>query len=742
MKKFSPSKFMFFIMAFVSFICAEAWAASSQPARTVRDMMARRSGAASVQEPVAQKRVVKKKAAPVASKTTVASKAETSVSVPATEKDGSLFPGGSCVNCGDPDDKDGSLFPGGSCVSCQDPDDKDGSLFPGGKCTRCMKSGPLIDTGPCVTCRPKPKPKPVAPLIANKIIPYTPIIYNAVERNCCAMAPLTLQHVDFRLDADSPVLNNKLGNYRFRIFGCRRYDKEAILNRGRIMEKNMNFGKIFAEVTGDCYNLVDVPEDLCLQTTPSPLPEYVLTAEITDFFMNVCDGYDWERSQKSETRSGSAEITVTWKLSNLTKTQVLWEGETTGYSDVSLAAADGEIKLVEYAFADAVSNLRNMPGFEDQLMVRLTPEELSAQRNALIDEEAALNPAKCSFQQELFMVKQCEITRPGVNITLCPAMVPPMVQPMVEQFDIVDIPAPRVIVAPVEQPVITEQSGVVSDYTLFDNCIDEKGGVISGGNCTVVDDTWVDVQQDTKSFDSLCIVDRPPYPVLSPENLYKVRASVVEITAPNGKKGAGLIISDSFVLTSAGLVDKDNNRYQLKTINNKILSGRVVRVNPSKNTALVMLDQPTLYTPLSLNLDLPKVGQGGYMTLGLLDVEDFEDGENYIDNNGKVVGYRYSEDKGSEIMMDTFVQNVSIGGVLIDGHGTINGMAHLGKMTDSGVDLFLPTETALRSVGLTICEKLYDKSSPWQQTVYKPVTQKILTSAPKAPEVMKVQDRK
>ncbi len=719
MKKFSPSKFIFFILAFVSFICAEAWAAPSQPARTVRDMMARRNGAVPAEEPVVQKRVVKKSVAPTTSKTTLAPKAETSSTVLAM-------------------DKDGSLFPGGSCESCTDPEDKDGSLFPGGKCTRCMKSGPLIDTGPCVTCRPKPKPKPVAPLVANKIIPYTPIIYTAVERNCCAMAPLTLQHVDFRLDADSPVLNNKLGNYRFRIFGCRRYDKEAILNRGRIMEKNMNFGKIFAEVTGDCYNLVDIPEDLCLQTTPTPLPEYVLTAEITDFFMNVCDGYDWERSQKSETRSGSAEITVTWKLSNLTKTQVLWEGVTTGYSDVNLGAADGEIKLVEYAFADAVSNLRNMPGFEDQLMVRLTPEELSAQRNALIDEEVALNPAKCRFQQELFMTKQCEITRPGIDITLCPAMVPTMV----ERFDIVDIPAPKIIVAPVERPVITEQSGVVSDYALFDNCIDEKGGVISGGNCMVVDDTWVDVQQDTKSFDSLCIVDRPPYPVLSPENLYKVRASVVEISSADGKKGAGLIISDSFVLTSAGLVDKVNNRYQLKTINNKILNGRVVRVNPSKNIALIMLDEPTLYTPLSLNLDLPKVGQGGYMTLGLLDVENFEDGENYIDNNGKVVGYRYSEDKGSEIMMDTFVQNVSIGGVLIDGHGTINGMAHLGKKTDSGMDLFLPTETALRSVGLSICEKLYDKSSPWQQTVYKPVTQKILTSAPKAPEVMKVQDRK
>ena len=64
-----------------------------------------------------------------------------------------------------------------------------------------------------------------------------------------------------------------------------------------------------------------------------------------------------------------------------------------------------------------------------------------------------------------------------------------------------------------------------------------------------------DMKNGDKTFDSLCIVDRPPYDVLSPENLYKVRASVVEISNTAGKKGAGLIISESFVLTSANIVE-------------------------------------------------------------------------------------------------------------------------------------------------------------------------------------------
>ena len=686
---------------------------------------------------------------------------------------GPIFDTGSCSSS----HNSGPIFDTGPCEKCAS-----GPIFDTGTCDRCYKSGPLVDTGPCETCEPP------ALRVANHKLPYNDFIYQAVARNCCDMAPIYLEHVDFNLSKKSDYMpyGNKMGNYRFRIFGCRRYDKEAILNKGRVLEKNMNFTKIFEEVTGDCYNLVKMPQDLCLETTPSALPEYILTAEITDFFMNICDGYNWKDAQKAEKRTGSAEITVKWKLTNLTKTKVVWEGETTGYSDLVKGQDDGEVALVEKAFADAASNLRNKMGFEDALMKRLTPDELTEQRNALIDEEIALNPEKCKFKEDQHLAQQCEVTRQGVDIMQCPAVIEQVVVvnpcnecekcqacPQEEQkpcpvCEECEKCAPRIVEdsgviiahSSVEVQKIVEDSSVItshsvtvpdpivenhgtnSDHIIFKNCIDENGGVISGGNCVVVDDTWVDIKNGDTSFDSLCIVDRPPYDVLSAENLYKVRASVVEISNEAGKKGAGLIISESFVLTSANIVQRDANVYKMKTINGKELTGRAVRVNLSKNTALIMLDEETKYTPLSLNLDLPKVGQTGFMTLGILDVDNFEDGENYIDTDGKVTGYRYSENVGSEIILDTFVQNITIGGVLIDGNGTINGMAHSGKKTENGNDLFLPTETALRSLGLSICEKLYEKKSPWQQTVYKPVTELILNAKPKAPEEMKEKERK
>ncbi|MBR2299688.1 MAG: hypothetical protein IJ870_03840 [Alphaproteobacteria bacterium] len=757
MKNFKPSQFLAVSMIVGAFFSALAVrnanaVPSTQYNRSVRDMMARRHNA-SVKPRFGSAKKVQPNATTVSSSPRAGrSVAQTIYSAPKTmyeatstsstlaswfnpvDKDGSLFPGGPCTNC----HESGPLIDTGPCDRCYD----NGPLIDTGPCDRCYDNGPLIDTGPCESCKePAPKVEPVpVPVCAvpNYTISYNDYIVQAMSRNCCAFAPLYLEHVDFNLSEDETSIKNKMGNYRFRIFGCRRFDKEAVLNHGRVMEKNMRFNDIFEQITGDCYNIVPMPQDICLQKTPSPLPEYILTAEITNFFMNVCDGYDWENSKASDSRSGSSEITIKWKLSNPSKTRIVWEGETTGYADLKIAEEQGEIALVEAAFADAVSNLQALRGFENQLMIRLSPEELSAERQALIDEERALDPAKCKFAEPLYQARQCELTRPEANIMECPAVV-----------KVVQQPCPVVEPCPAQEecpqvepcPVIEENSGITADYSLLDNCIDENGGVIAGGDCQIVDDTWVDTGD--AAFDSLCITTRAPYDVLTPENLYKVRASVVEISNNKGQKGAGLIVSDTFVLTSADLVDNQSNTYKIRTINGKELSGHAVRVNPSKNTALVMLETPTLYTPLPLNTDLPTVGQKGFMTLGLLDVEEFDNGsENYIDNSGKVLGYRYSDDKGSEIIVDTNVQDLVIGSVLIDSHGSVNGFAHTGKKTEAGKDLFLPTETALRSLGLTICDCAWEAPSKFEQTVYEPVTELIVKAAPVAPEVMKPVDRK
>lgn len=803
----------------------------------------------------------------------------------------------------------------------------EGPIFGDNDCTRRTCGGAMFGPQtckriklPCEDCGDQPKPVKPRPHIKNYVT-LEEDIFQTIHHRCGDFAPLQLEWVDFRIKKGRDrTYSRRLGNYRFRIFGCRRDQRHAVLNEGRIIQKDMEFIRIFEDKVSDCYNIVKIPNDVCLSGVNKPLPEYVLTAEITDYFMNLCDEYDWKDAEKANLRTGSAQMTVTWRLMDLSKSNVLWKGESNGYSEVPDGEYNAEMILIERAFADAVDYLRQLPGFEDQLAVRQTPEDLEAQKQALIAMERMNDPVKCQYQPEIKQAQTlCPLQENGGTaadgqmctaqtepelLSICPADNPDCSGSIEElggsagngqyaqdnQTLILDQPAQdysdtEVAVAevtPVEESGDTidmggslnareaeiadaaakaenrtvqfdefgnaielsggaEDSGTPPDFcpldadgnpqcgeqitveegnyeeeyacedgnfcepsvfeflheedrscspspvpflhkenrgcepSIFDdlfgtkpscaleeeqeimvedfieqpycqpesdlyieesggfeesgNFVEEDGGVIDFGGAVETDgQSWTALDippeetQDMIERNQLCVVNRGPYDKLTPENIYKVRASVVGVTNANGMKGAGLLISDQFVLTSADLIVKDNNRYRLKTINGVELSGRAVRINIKKNTALILLDEKTQFTPLSLNLELPEIGTGGYMALGLL--EDSEGGEGYLDNNGKVSGYRYSDEKGAEIIVDTFVQTVTVGGALIDEHGTINGMSHAGKKFEDGPDLFIPITTAINSVGLEICGQ-ENKAPKVPMAVIKPVSTAI-----------------
>ena len=803
----------------------------------------------------------------------------------------------------------------------------EGPIFGDNDCTRRTCGGAMFGPQtckriklPCEDCGDQPKPVKPRPHIKNYVT-LEEDIFQTIHHRCGDFAPLQLEWVDFRIKKGRDrTYSRRLGNYRFRIFGCRRDQRHAVLNEGRIIQKDMEFIRIFEDKVSDCYNIVKIPNDVCLSGVNKPLPEYVLTAEITDYFMNLCDEYDWKDAEKANLRTGSAQMTVTWRLMDLSKSNVLWKGESNGYSEVPDGEYNAEMILIERAFADAVDNLRQLPGFEDQLAVRQTPEDLEAQKQALIAMERMNDPVKCQYQPEIKQAQTlCPLQENGGTaadgqmctaqtepelLSICPADNPDCSGSIEElggsagngqyaqdnQTLILDQPAQdysdtEVAVAevtPVEESGDTidmggslnareaeiadaaakaenrtvqfdefgnaielsggaEDSGTPPDFcpldadgnpqcgeqitveegnyeeeyacedgnfcepsmfeflheedrscspspvpflhkenrgcepSIFDdlfgtkpscaleeeqeimiedfieqpycqpesdlyieesggfeesgNFVEEDGGVIDFGGAVESDgQSWTALDippeetQDMIERNQLCVVNRGPYDKLTPENIYKVRASVVGVTNANGMKGAGLLISDQFVLTSADLIVKDNNRYRLKTINGVELSGRAVRINIKKNTALILLDEKTQFTPLSLNLELPEIGTGGYMALGLL--EDSEGGEGYLDNNGKVSGYRYFDEKGAEIIVDTFVQTVTVGGALIDEHGTINGMSHAGKKFEDGPDLFIPITTAINSVGLEICGQ-ENKAPKVPMAVIKPVSTAI-----------------
>ena len=834
--------------------------------------------------------------------------------------------------------RDGSIF-GGTC--CEATKEQDNSMVPGLGCGSHGKSCDRVvpvKPAPCVPAKACPKSRKPVDVETPDSIRYNFVqnyvtrprrdVYTSIHQRCNKYAPIQLEWVDFRLNEEdiNGTLAQKLGNYRFRIFGCRRFTKEAFLNQGRLMEKNIRLISVFDNEMKDCFKITKIPNDLCTEVTPSPLPEYLITAEITNYFMNICDKYNWDENIREERRIGSSEITVRWIITDINHTKIYWSGETDGYGELNRGEPNGEILLVEKAFADAVNNLRNHPGFLRQVSRRFSPSERENQRIQLIDYERANNPVKCQYtrhEAEANQVSKYVYTPEKTTVTTTttttiertPAQPAPVEQPRSPviirepQATVTErIPAPKVVAkmpdgavvtkhtdgtvtttvtttttppAPVPQtsetstikttvttttdisgtnstgteeiildslpveipapipaplPPVPEPEPVASaqpadillskepapepfdpslnpqspekrygnieetaevkvdltttdlenpagilpgaecpiaqpkpcnNMTLFgpdcdcdnkiyrgceDNKLDwkcednrlfgcdkcgglfsscgveeepvkacklpldvvEDGGVRALGTSsagdtagTVSKETWISVPVENKGAieaqNTLCIIDRPPYQApLSPEDIYKIRASVISITNHNGKEGAGLIVSEQFVLTSADLISKEYNSYDLRTINGGRFTGQAVRINPDKNTALIFMDKPTTYTPLSLNLSLPPISGETYLTLGIL---DFDTGEGYLEDSGKVSGYRYSESRGTEILVDTYVQNITLGGALINKFGTIAGFAHSGSNGSENTDLFLPITTALKSVGLEICGK-------------------------------------
>lgn len=591
-------------------------------------------------------------------------------------------------------------------------------------------------------------------------------------------ASLQLAYVDFRLkNANQNFGKEKLGNYRFRIFGCRRESKNVFLNEGRAMEKDMRFFDIFFDTINPVYPVVVDKDDANFRNSDKiKTPEYILTAEITDYFMNICDEYDWGQAKKKKLRTGTSEITITWRLMDLCKQHVYWKGTTTGYGEVNSGEPNGETLLVERAFAEALNNLTYDQGFEKQMLQRVSPEQLMKQQRCFDKTEEDIDSFQCQFKEDLLRLENdyIEYDSPCVSRRYrnsadvrrghdyrervrevcrdhrCNNRYE-VIEEEIPSDETYELDTSRDIYIDLEDRDdlrLEEDSGFVT----LGSAIEQSGGAEATTSLTNMtktkDDYWVEVPLTEEASEitvenrektenaavdgknKLCIMAQEPYTKMSAENIYRLRKAILGIENANGKKGAGLLVSDQFVLTSADLLNKEANSFKVKMINGKETTASAVRVNPNKNVALLLLDEKISdVRPLSLATGLPEVNKDVYMTLGVSDLEG--DIEGALESNGKVTGYRYSPERGAEILVSTSVQEITLGGALADKKGNIIGIAHSGKKSEDGPDLFIPIETALEALDLSICGEVLkvDENSGIKEIVT--VTEEVKTEVKK-----------
>ncbi len=518
------------------------------------------------------------------------------------------------------------------------------------------------------------------------------------------LAPVQLAYVDFKIRRGrvANYWGTNIGQYKFSL-SCTRWErgKDITLNTSNVMKTDMRFFENAFEVLNDDYPIV-IPQTnrYYYYSDKIDTPEYLLTGEIKGLYLNVCDDYHWRRRDYKNTRSGSAEITVEWRLMDIAKRHLFWKEETNGYGEIMDGVANGETELVEKAFSDALRRATFLPGFRETLTKRIPYADLKRMQKELDDINKAHLAVRNDAYDKYYKEKQKEeAARKAIED-----------KKRAEE----EAKAKAIADAEAAKKATTAGDGDNSGKNIASGG-DASGKATSGDgdnngnkNTALVDKDgmpyggWEGISSDKNPpfLDDIVIDNVLPYDKLTAANLYKVRASVVGVANIEQTIGSGLIISPDYVLTANGLVaNNDNKNVVMNTINNRELYGAPIRRHVKRDSAIVKLDYKTEFSPLPLRLDLPEVGEEVFIALG---APTKKTGEGYLDDYGRVKGYRYTEG-GAEIVIDTDVQRNTLGGALIDKKGNILGMAHAGeKLLPQNEDYFIPIAEAFKSLNVRI----------------------------------------
>lgn len=598
------------------------------------------------------------------------------------------------------------------------------------------------------------------------------------------LAPIKLEYVDFKINRNRTAeeWGKDIGRYNFKLFGCKRAEKNVVLNEGRAMRRDMKFDNVFFEEMNELFPVIVrkdnpyFPYSISAER-PDLLPGYVITAEIKDLFINVCDQYDWRTRTYSQLRSGSSEIQVLWRVMTPFNRKLYWEDVTRGYAEIQTPVRDGEIRLIEKAFADALVRLIGMPGFLETMRTVPDPEELQKAKkefDALAYEHKRYKKLRSSYRRKRikFYVNREHIrdnlekmalsgralteetekgngslrelqdleSRLADGETLSPEELERL---SVMRKELAGTPLAQIKSA--EKTLSDSVENEVSEHDMFDQ---GKSGIFARGLSDKGDGSGVfarllkeppltrgvfghvlkavplgrfleeftlssELEKEENKFgfavssvDGWITIDnQKPFRYLSPMRIYRIRSSVVAVTNEE-EVGSGLIISPSLVLTNYEIAKK-TTYVKTEFLDGRVVSSMVLRVNKDKDVALLYMP-PSEFDeynwPIPLRTDLPEVGEKFY-AIGTPMRGGYEGAMEY----GKVAGYRFSN-SGVDILTNTNVQSVTLGGILVDESGNAIGLAHAGKSLIDSRDGFIPIGDAFDALKVRIRDRDMDET--------------------------------
>ena len=171
------------------------------------------------------------------------------------------------------------------------------------------------------------------------------------------LAPIKLNRVGVKMRRGTVI-----GSYKYDPFGCIPHSDNVYWNRGRIRMKNTEFEDIFFEEFDSAnFNVVGDPDDLFAGAKRDDIePEYLIGGQIEDIRMNICDYRPFvyfAGSVLTPKQSGSASLTVAWQVYSVFDEKVVYKAKTAGSISTKNAVPEGDITLINEAFAEAAANL-------------------------------------------------------------------------------------------------------------------------------------------------------------------------------------------------------------------------------------------------------------------------------------------------------------------------------------------------------------------------------------------------
>jgi len=601
------------------------------------------------------------------------------------------------------------------------------------------------------------------------------------------LAPVKLEYVDFKINRNRTVdeWGKDIGRYNFKLFGCKRTEKNVVLNEGRAMRRDMKFDNVFFEELNELFPVIVrkdnpyFPYSISAER-PDLLPGYVITAEIKDLFINVCDQYDWRTRTYSQLRSGSSEIQVLWRVMTPFNRKLYWEDTTRGYAEIQTPVRDGEVRLIEKAFADALVRLIGMPGFLETMRTVPDAGELYKARQEfylLANEHKKYKKLRSSYRRKR-MTFYTERERERVldtleKMTLSHDLSPDdpekdekvrTLQELEERLaggealtveDLERLRAAGKLTAEDLERLraagkltaedLARQKALLAEQSLED---ESNVGILARGLSDKGDENRIFARLLTdqplthgvfgrvmksvplgrfleefslisgleKESGKLGFVVSPvdgwitinnqkPFRYLSPIRIYRIRSSVVAVTNEE-EVGSGLVIAPSLILTNYEVAKKTTS-VKAEFLDGRVVSAMVLRVSKDKDVALLYMPPAEFdkYNwPIPLRIDLPAVGEKFY-AIGTPMRGGYEGAMEY----GKVAGYRFS-DNGVDILTNTNVQSVTLGGILVDDNGNAIGVAHAGKSLVDNRDGFIPIGDAFQALKVRIRDRDMDET--------------------------------